>query len=291
MLERRRASVKYPERSGLRGNAEQGGRMGYAKVYGALLEEIVNEADKIAMRYFRSAEMRVERKYDGSAVTQGDKAVEEMARARVTASGLALDVLGEEMGGDSAKEPAKNGRVRMIIDPIDGTEEFSRGIPTFGTLIGIEENGEIVAGMASAPALSRGTRWWAYRGEGAFRNGQRIQVSPVKHLNEAMVFTTGTGPSKDPKARAAIRLLADSARSSRSMGGFWQHMLVAEGSVEAAIDWTSKPWDLAPLGIIVEEAGGKSTTVTGERSIYRGQLISTNGLLHDDVLNILQASV
>jgi histidinol-phosphatase len=103
-----------------------------------------------------------------------------------------------------------------------------------------------------------------------------------------MVFTTGTGPSKDPPARAAIRRLADSARSSRSMGGFWQHMLVAEGSVEAAIDWTSKPWDLAPLGIIVEEAGGKSTTVRGERSIYRGQLISTNGLLHEEVLAILR---
>ena len=265
--------------------------MGYAKVYGALLEEIVNEADAIAMRYFRSAEMRVERKYDGSAVTQGDKAVEEMARTKVAASGLALDVLGEEMGGDSAKEPASNGRARMIIDPIDGTEEFSRGIPTFGTLLGIEENGEIVAGMASAPALSKGTRWWAYRGEGAYRNGQRIHVSPVALLNEAMVFTTGTGPSKDPKARAAIRRLADSARSSRSMGGFWQHMLVAEGSVEAAIDWTSKPWDLAPLGIIVEEAGGKSTTVAGERSIYRGQLISTNGVLHNDVLSILRKSI
>ena len=263
--------------------------MGYSRVYGALLEAIVNEADEIAMGYFRSAEMRVERKNDGSAVTQGDKAVEAMARAKVAASGLNLDVLGEEMGGDSAKEPAKNGRPRLIIDPIDGTEEFSRGIPTFGTLLGIEENGEIVAGMASAPALSLGTRWWAYRGEGAFRDGKRIHVSPVGRLNDAMVFTTGTGPSKDPKAREAIRRLADAARSSRSMGGFWQHMLVAEGSVEAALDWTSKPWDLAPLGIIVEEAGGKSTTLAGERSIYRGQLISTNGALHEEVLKILRA--
>jgi histidinol-phosphatase len=262
--------------------------MSYEKSYGTLLESIANEADAITMHYFRSAEMRVERKYDGSAVTQGDKAVEEMARMKVAASGLALDVLGEEMGGESAKEPAKNGRARMIIDPIDGTEEFSRGIPTFGTLMGIEEDGEIVAGMASAPALSQGTRWWAYRSEGAFRNGQRIHVSQVTKLEKAMVFTTGTGPSKDPPARAAIRRLADSARSSRSMGGFWQHMLVAEGSVEAAIDWTSKPWDLAPLGIIVEEAGGKSTTVRGERSIYRGQLISTNGLLHEEVLAILR---
>jgi histidinol-phosphatase len=263
--------------------------MSYAQKYAALLEQIANHADIISMQYFRSTEMRVERKYDGSAVTQGDKAVEEMARVKVKASGLELDVLGEEMGGDSAKGPAKNGRARMIIDPIDGTEEFSRGIPTFGTLMGIEEDGEIVAGMASAPALSRGTRWWAYRGEGAFRDGKRIRVSPVQTLKDAMVFTTGTGPSKDPVARAAIRRLADTARSSRSMGGFWQHMLVAEGSVEAAIDWTSKPWDLAPLGIIVEEAGGNSTTIGGERSIYKGQLISTNGLLHEEVLGILNA--
>ncbi len=263
--------------------------MSYAKKYAVLLGQIADSADMISMKYFRSAELRVEWKYDGSVVTQGDKAIEEMARAKVTASGLELDVLGEELGGGSAKEPAKKGCARMIIDPIDGTEEFSRGIPTFGTLLGIEENGEIVAGMASAPALSRGTRWWAYRGEGAFRDGRRIHVSSVDTLKEAMVFTTGTGPSKDPAARAAIRRLADTARNSRSMGGFWQHMLVAEGSVEAAIDWTSKPWDLAPLGIIVVEAGGDSTTLAGERSIYRGQLISTNGVLHKEVLDLLNS--
>jgi histidinol-phosphatase len=265
--------------------------MGYGKVYGPLLEAIANEADAIAMHYFRNAEMRVERKGDGSAVTQGDKAVEKMARDKVAASGLALDVLGEEMGGDSAREAAKNGRARMIIDPIDGTEEFSRGIPTFGTLLGIEENGEIVAGMVSAPALSAGARWWAYRGEGAFRDGQRIHVSQVTRLSEAMIFTAGTGPSKYPEAQAAMRRLADSSCHSRSHGGFWKHMLVAEGAVEAAIDWKSKPWDLAPLGIIVQEAGGKSTAVLGERSIYIGQMISTNGLLHEEVLSILRSGV
>ena len=173
--------------------------MGYGEKYRTLLEAIAEEADAIASRYFRAAEMRVERKRDGTAVTQADKEVEAMARAKVTASGLPLDVLGEEMGGESAKAPSQNGRARMIIDPIDGTEEFSRGIPTFGTLMGIEENGEIVAGMASAPELGRGTRWWAYRGEGAYRNGQRIRVSKVARLADALVFTTGTGPSKDTR--------------------------------------------------------------------------------------------
>jgi histidinol-phosphatase len=262
--------------------------MSYRAKYAQLLESIVNEGDAIAMKYFRGAEMRVERKRDGTAVTQADKAVEEMAKAKVTQSGFAMDVVGEETSGDAPKEPARTGRARMIIDPIDGTEEFSRGIPTFGTLIGIEEDGEIVAGMVSAPALATGTRWWAYRGEGAWRNGQRMQVSKVPRLAESMVFTTGTGPGKSPEVRAMIRRLADAARNSRAMGGFWQHMLVAEGATEAALDWVSKPWDLAPLGLMVEEAGGKSTTVDGERTIYKGRFLSTNGLVHEEATKILR---
>ncbi len=261
--------------------------MGYGEVYGRLLNEIAEEADAIAMRYFRGDELRVDRKGDGTAVTQADRAVEEMARAKVAASGLPLDVLGEEMGGGDAKSPSAE-RARMIIDPIDGTEEFSRGIPTFGTLMGIESNGEIVAAMVSAPGLH--SRWWAYRGEGAYRDEKRLHVSNVTSLGKAMVFTTGTGPSKNAHDQAKIRALLDAARNSRSFGGFWQHMLVAEGAIEVALDWTSKPWDLAPLGIMVEEAGGRSTNVRGERTIYTGQLVSTNGKIHDEVLAILRRS-
>jgi histidinol-phosphatase len=259
---------------------------GYVETYSALLTEIAEEADAIAMRYFRSNGLHVERKSDGTAVTQADRAVEEMARSRVVKSGLALDVLGEEMGGGDAKAPSHGGRSRMIIDPIDGTEEFSRGIPTFGTLMAIEEGGEILAAMVSAPGLH--SRWWAYRGDGAYRDGKKLHVSSVDKLSNSMVFTTGTGPSKNPSDQAKIRRLLDASRNSRSFGGFWQHMLVAEGAIEAALDWTSKPWDLAPLGIIVEEAGGRSTNVRGERTIYTGQLISTNGKIHDEVLKLLQ---
>ena len=262
--------------------------MSYRAKYGSLLEEIAKEADAISMKYFRSDEMGAEQKRDGSVVTKADKAIEAMAIAKVTANGLAIDVLGEETSGDVPKGPATSGRARMIIDPIDGTEEFSRGIPTFGTLLGIEEAGEIVAGYVTAPALSQGTRWWAYRGEGAFREGKRIHVSKRARLDQAMVWTSGTGTKKDPGSRAKIRQLADAVRNGRALGGFWHHMLVAEGAIEAAVDWFSKPWDLAPLGIIVEEAGGKATTVDGERTIYKGRFVSTNGLLHEEVLKLLR---
>ena len=261
--------------------------MSYRAKYAALLEGIADEADDVSMKYFNGRELGTEKKSDGTVVTVADKLIENMALQKVAESGLVIDVIGEETSSEIPTEPAKNGRARMIIDPIDGTEEFSRGIPTFGTLIGIEENGEIVAGMVSAPALSLGTRWWAYRGEGAYRTGKRLHVSARKSLEEAMVFTTGTGWAKNMQARASMRRMADAARSSRSIGGFWQHMLVAEGAIEAAVDWVSKPLDLAPLGVIVEEAGGKSSTIDGERTIYKGRFVSTNGLLHDEILRLL----
>jgi histidinol-phosphatase len=260
--------------------------MGFQEQYGALLEDIARAADVIAMRFFRSSQIRIDKKEDGSAVTQADRGVEEMARAKVAASGLPLDVLGEEMGGGSAKAPALDGRARLIIDPIDGTEEFSRGIATFGTLLGIECDGQIVAGMTTAPGL--GVRWYAYRGEGAWRNGGRIRVSNIEKLNASMAFTGGTGANKSPEKIAKMRRLLDAAKHGRSLGGFWQHMLVAEGSIDAALDLHSSPWDLAPLALIVEEAGGRATDVSGKRSIYSGNLVSTNGKIHDEVLALLQ---
>jgi histidinol-phosphatase len=278
---------------------DDGEMVSYSEKYGALLRGIADEADAMSLECFRNSGLRVERKMDGTALTQADGAIEKMSRKRVAESGLELDVYGEEQGtGGGGKSDAASGglagaggkgvagRARLIIDPIDGTEEFSRGIPTFGTLLGIELNGEIVAGMCSAPAL--GTRWWAYRGEGAFRNGEKIRVSRTPRLDEAMVFTTGTGPSKDAEDRARIRRLLDASRNSRCLGGFWQHMLVAEGAIDAALDWTSKTWDLAPLGIIVEEAGGRSTNVQGERTIYTGDYLSTNGVIHEEAMNLLR---
>src|SRR5258707_3787883 len=174
----------------------------------------------------------------------------------------------------------------MIMYSIDGTEGFSRGIPTFGTLLGIERGGEIVAAMAIAPGLH--SRWQAYKGDGAFRDGRKLQVSNVENLKGSMVFSSGTGASKDSSDQTRIRKYLDAARNSRSFGGFWQHMLVAEGAIEAALDWTSKPWDLAPLILIVQEAGGKSTSLSGRVTIYEQSLLSTNGEIHEEALGVLR---
>lgn len=260
--------------------------MGYREEYGALLEELAREADAIAMRYFRAAEIRIDKKEDGSAVTQADRGIEQMARAKVATSGLTMDVLGEEMGGENVEGPAVTGRARLIIDPIDGTEEFSRGIPTFGTLMGIERDAEIVAAMVSAPAL--GARWWAFRGAGAWTNGRAIRVSKTQQLREGMAFTGGTGPNSSRQNTEKLRHLLDTARYGRSFGGFWKHMLVAEGAIEVAVDLQSKPWDLAPAVLIVQEAGGRATNVKGQRTIYSGSLVSTNGNIHDEILALLE---
>src|SRR5260370_10871473 len=156
--------------------------MSYKVKYGALLDDIANEADRMAMSYSRGGAMGAERKRDGTVVTQADKRIEQMAIARVKSSGLHMDVVGEETSAEVPKSPATNGRARMIIDPIDGTEEFTRGIPTFGTLLGIEEDAEIVAGMVSAPALEKGAVWSAYRGEGACRAGNRLHRAQVQNV-------------------------------------------------------------------------------------------------------------
>src|SRR5205807_5003169 len=121
-----------------------------------------------------------------------------------------------------------------------------------------------------------------------YREQRRLQVSSVEKLQDSMVFSTGTGPSKDSADQTRIRKYLDAARNGRSFGGFWQHMLVAEGAIEAALDWTSKPWDLAPLILIVQEAGGRSTSLNGRATIYEKSLLSTNGRIHDEVLKLLQ---
>ncbi|MGH8726783.1 MAG: inositol monophosphatase family protein [Burkholderiales bacterium] len=242
------------------------------------LQDIADRGDEIALKFFRARDLRVERKSDSSPVTMADRQIE--ASARELAEKRGIGICGEEHGVSGTES------IRLIIDPIDGTKNFVRGIPIFATLLAIEENGEVVAGLVSAPALK--TRWHAARGSGAFCGHRRLNVSQIAILDEALLFhgsLSGTGESVPP---GLIPLLSRVERT-RGFGDFWQHLLVAEGCGEIAIDATVSAWDIAALQIIVEEAGGRATGLNGERSIHAGSLLSSNGVLHDAAVAALSA--
>jgi histidinol-phosphatase len=225
--------------------------------------ELADLADSISLPRFGASDLRVETKLDLTPVTDADKAVERALRERIALERRVEGVLGEEGGDDG-------GRVRWILDPIDGTRNFSRGVPVWATLVALERDGVVVAGVVSAPALGR--RWWAARGEGAFANGGPIRVSGVKALADASV---------------SCSLARDYARiephvwHARGFGDFWQHVLVAEGALEAAVDVDLALWDSAAVEVVVTEAGGR-TSVAPE-----GQFVSSNGAVHDAVLSLL----
>ena len=245
-----------------------------------LLHEICDSADGIAMRHFRRADLRVDDKNDGSPVSEADRAIEAMARELVARRAPGLGVFGEEEGETSAQNGA-----RLIIDPIDGTRNFVRGIPVFASLLGIEEEGTLVVGMVSAPAMRM--RWYAARGMGAFLGPRRLHVSSISKLAKATLFHGDlSGRTEGARPPGLIPLLSRVERT-RGFGDFYQHMLVAEGAGEIAVDAKMQPWDIAAVKIIVEEAGGKSTSFAGEDSVNAPNLLSTNGHLHSDVMSLL----
>jgi histidinol-phosphatase len=218
---------------------------------------LADDADALSLPRFRAVDLHVETKPDLTPVTDADKAVERALRERIARERPGDGVLGEEEGDDG-------GDIRWILDPIDGTKNFSRGIPVWATLIALEREGEIVCGVASAPAL--GHRWWAARGEGAYRDGERLHVSKVARLDEA---TVSCAYARD------LAVFEPLVWHARAFGDFWQHLLVAEGAVDVAIDVVLARWDVAALEPIVTEAGGRLDTLPN------GQSVSTNGLLHE----------
>ena len=177
---------------------------------------------------------------------------------------------GEEEGDDGCA-------VRWIVDPIDGTKNFARGVPVWATLIALEREGEIVCGVVSAPAL--GHRWWANRGAGAFRDGEPIRVSAVSRLAEASVSATY---ARD------LAALEPAAWHARSLGDFWQHTLVAEGVVDAAIDARLAVWDYAALIPILDQAGGRITALDGGAPRPSEQVVTSNGAVHAELLTLLR---
>ncbi len=235
--------------------------------------ELADAADEISLGRFRASDLEVETKPDLTPVTEADRGVEETVRTRLRADRPKDGILGEEFGASGA------GTRRWIVDPIDGTRNFSRGIPVWATLIALEEDGEIVLGVVSAPALHR--RWHAERGGGAWVNDDRIRVSAIRRIEDAVLSFALEQP---------IPALAGYAWHARGYGDFWAHMLVAEGAVDGAVDAVGvKVWDLAAIQPIVEEAGGRFSDASGAARIDGGTAISSNGHLHEELLRAVQS--
>jgi histidinol-phosphatase len=248
-----------------------------------LLEEIADGADATALHWFRHPELRVTEKSDLSPVSEADEAIERLARDIIARTHPQLGILGEEQGETSPASAA-----RLIIDPIDATRNFVRGIPVFATLLAIEVDGEIEAGVVSAPALGR--RWRAARGAGAWAGDCRMMVSTVSTVEDAQLFHGNLRARSEGAEPPGLESLMGRVERTRGFGDFYQHALVAEGAGEIAVDPLMFAWDVAPLLVIVEEAGGRATTLEGERTIYGGSLITTNGIMHDEVLRSLRDS-
>lgn len=246
--------------------------------------EAVDLADRVTLSAFRRPSLAVETKADHSPVTEADRAAEAAIRQLIYRERPADAVVGEEMGTTSG------GARRWVIDPIDGTVNFVRGLPVWATLVALEVDGTVHVGVVSAPALGR--RWWAQRGQGAFAGpigqpGERINVSGVANLADAGISTGCVHHFDDPQRWVD---LASRVNHDRGFGDFWQHMLVAEGALEAALDPVDSLWDNAALQVIVEEAGGKFTDFSGAARIDGGSAVSSNGLVHDAVIAVLSGT-
>ncbi len=249
-----------------------------------LAVELADVADRITIAAFRRPDLSVETKPDLTPVTEADRAVEQALRSVLAERRPGDAVVGEEYGttGDSPR--------RWIVDPIDGTQNFVRGVPVWATLLALEVGGRMMVGVASAPALGR--RWWAARGLGARAGapgdrGEPIGVSAITSLADAQV-SYGDLSGWEPRGGAArVAALASCCWRSRGFGDFWSHVLVAEGAYEIGLDPIVSLWDLAALQVIVEEAGGMFTDLEGEARADGGSAISSNGHLHDAALEIL----
>ena len=238
--------------------------------------ELADAADRVTVPRFRSTDLVVETKPDTTPVSEADRAAEDVIRRMLAGARPDHAVLGEEYGS------AGDSDWRWIIDPIDGTKNYVRGIPVWGTLIALEHQGEIVVGVVSAPAIAH--RWWAALGLGAWRNGQPIRVSAVSELENAQMSYNDLITFERQGLGSQASALARRCSRVRGFGDFWSHMMVAEGAVDVSLEPIAAVWDLAPLKIIVEEAGGRFTDLAGEPRVDGGSAVATNRLLHDEVL-------
>jgi histidinol-phosphatase len=246
----------------------------------ALAHRLADAADAITLARFRSQDLHVEAKPDLTPVSDADLAVEDAVRRLLADERPGDAVLGEEHGVTG------QGPRQWVVDPVDGTKNFVRGVPVWATLVALRVEGRVEVGVVSAPALGR--RWWAARGHGAFADGAAISVSRVAALQDAhLSYSSLTGWEAQGRLEGLLQLSRDCWRT-RAFGDFWSHVLVAEGAVDASFEPEVSLWDLAPLQVIVEEAGGRFTSLDGEARPDGGSVVCSNGLLHDEVLAALR---
>jgi histidinol-phosphatase len=246
----------------------------------ALAIELADAADAITKARFRAHDLAIETKPDLTPVTEADRGTEEALTARIQRARPGDAVVGEEFGASGA------GDRRWILDPIDGTKNYVRGVPVWATLIGLEVGGEVVVGVVSAPALGR--RWWATRGGGAFADGDPIHVSRVHALADAQLCCSDASEWEEFGRGDAFRALVRRCWRTRGFGDFWGHVLVAEGAADAMAEPVLSLWDVAALLPIVAEAGGRLTDLSGSGWAEGAEAITTNGLLHDVVVAALR---
>lgn len=244
---------------------------------------LADTADACTLPRFEAADFTLGWKDDRTEVTEADREAEASLAARVLDARPHHGFFGEEHGlqGDPTSP------WRWIVDPIDGTSGFARGIPVWATLVALTHADDgVVAAVVSAPALGR--RWWAARGEGAHANGARCRVSDVAAVADAQVSITWNRGWSEAGCDDALLALATEARRSRGFGDFWQHCLVAEGALDVAIDAIGvAPYDIAAVRLVVEEAGGRFTDRHGVATHEHDSAISTNGVLHDEIVRRL----
>ena len=247
-----------------------------------LAHVLADDADALSMARFKALDLAVETKPDLTPVTDADRDVEAGIRRTLAKARTRDAILGEEEGATGS------GDRRWIVDPIDGTKSFVRGVPVWATLIGLEVEGEVVAGVVSAPALQR--RWWASKGGGAYTGRSlmkltSIAVSQVSRLEDASLsYSSLSGWEERGRLEDFVQLTRRCWRT-RAYGDFWSYMMVAEGAVDLACEPELGTHDMAALDVIVREAGGRFTSLAGVPGPHGGDALASNGTLHDAALS------
>lgn len=249
-----------------------------------LAHVLADAVDDVSLKHFRSLDLKVETKPDLSPVTEADRAVEETLRSVLSRARPRDAVLGEEYGRTGHSNRC------WVLDPIDGTKNYVRGVPVWATLISLLEGDRPVVGLVSAPALMR--RWWASRGDGAWtgrslHKASRCRVSSVSTLSDASLSFSDLDEWEKDRRLESFLGLTRSVWRTRAYGDFWSHVMVAEGAVDIAAEPELNLWDAAPLPVLLEEAGGRATDLRGQTFTDGGGLVCTNGALHDAVLTQL----